>query len=386
MNSRRRTALYRGAMNQPTRREMLIDGAIAATLGLVAILITWGPTDAWSTADRSVDEVALILVGIAFAALLVRRRWPLLTLAISTAATATYLMMSYPYGLILVTFFVAVYTVSSRLPLRTSSLSVAIALAVLLGHVFVHPSALGGLLGLIPGSAWAVVPYAIGVTVRLSREATAASRAEAMRQQLYEERIRLSQEVHDIVGHGLAAIQMQADVALHVDEQQAPRTRAALESISQASAEAFEELRITLDMVSDVRGTRREPASPGLGDIDELCDRMRGAGMAIDLEVTGDTRGIPPALDLTAYRVIQESLTNVIRHGAEPSASIAVKVDTGAVDIRVANPGPTGGVAPEGRGIRGMRSRVEALGGNLSAGATRGAFEVAAHLPIGDFE
>jgi signal transduction histidine kinase len=381
MNQGMPGALYRGAMTRPTRRELLIDAAIASIFGLGAILITFAAGD-WSPADRSIDGLALILVGIAFGALAIRRRWPLPTLTITAAATSAYLILTYPYGPILFAFFIAVYTVASRLSLKTSAIAVSLALTVMLGHVFVHPSALGGLAGLIPGAAWAVVPFAIGTTVRFSREATEASRAEAMRDQLYEERIRIAQEVHDIVGHGLAAIQMQADVALHVDERQAPRTRAALESISRASAEAFEELRTTLDVVSGARGIKREPAMPGLGDIDELCERMRGAGVAIDVTVTGETADVPPALNLAAYRIIQESLTNVIRHGAQPAAQIEITVNGDAVDVRVANLGPTEEMWSEGRGIRGMRRRVETLGGTLSAGPTREGFEVAAWLPM----
>jgi signal transduction histidine kinase len=386
MNSGRPGALYRGAMTRPTRRELLVDGALAVVVGAAAIMLTGLAADGWASNDRLVDAFAWILIGIAFGALVVRRWWPLFTLVVTTVATSTYLIATYPYGPILAAFFIAVYTVASRYPLRTSGISVAMALVVLLSHVFVHPSALGGLLGLIPGSAWAVVPFALGTTVRLSRQATEAARAEAIRQQLYEERIRLAQEVHDIVGHGLAAIQIQADVALHVDEQQAPRTRAALESISQASAEAFEELRTTLDLVSGTQSTNREPVSPGLGDIDELCKRMRGAGVNIELDMARETRPIPPAVDLAAYRVIQESLTNVIRHGAEHSARIAVTLDDEDLGIRITNPGPAAETATEGRGIRGMRRRVEALGGSLSAGATREGFEVSVRLPVRDRE
>ena len=382
MNLSAQGPLYRGGMTSPTRRELLVDGAIAVILGAVAILITWIATDEFSADDRSVDVSALILVGVAFGALIFRRRWPLIALFVTTAATSAYLIATYPYGPILVAFFIAVYTVASRLPLRTSGISVGIALLIMIGHVFVHPSALGGLLGLIPGSAWAVVPFAIGTTVRVSREAAEASRTEAIRQQLYEERIRIAQEVHDIVGHGLAAIQMQADVALHVGEQRAPRTRAALESIGRASAEAFEELRTTLDLVSRAGSRNREPVSPGLEDIAELCERMRGAGLSVDLTMGSKARKAPAAVELAAYRIIQESLTNVVRHGPEPSAHIAVSVDNDAVDVRVTNPGPTAAEPSEGRGIRGMRRRVEALGGSLSAGATETGFEVEAHLPM----
>lgn len=369
-------------MTHPGRRELLVDGAIVVVLGAAALSLTGGAVDAWAPDDRPVDELALILVGIAFGALAVRRRWPLLTLAVTTVATSIYLIAGFPYGPILAAFFIAVYTVARWCPLRTSGFSVAIALLVLLTHVFIHPSAPGGLLGLIPGSAWAVVPFAIGATIRLSKEAADAARAEAMRQQLYEERIRLAEEVHDIVGHGLAAIQMQADVALHVDEQQPPRTRAALESISQASAEAFDELRTTLDVVSGAQRTIRDPVSPGLGDIDELCRRMRGAGVSIELDMPRETNEISPAVDLAAYRVIQESLTNVIRHGAEPSARIAVMFDDEDLEIHISNPGPAMQMKTEGRGIQGMRRRVEALGGTFTAAATPVGFEVSARLPV----
>jgi signal transduction histidine kinase len=180
----------------------------------------------------------------------------------------------------------------------------------------------------------------------------------------------------------LAAIQMQADVALHVDEQQAPRTKAALESISHASAEAFEELRTTLDLVSGGGGPKREPVTPGLGDIDELCKRMRRAGVVIDLVMNREAVSLPPAVDLAAYRVVQESLTNVVRHGAEPSAHVAVTVGGDAAEIRVTNSGLYADLPAEGRGIRGMRRRVEALGGTLSAGPTEDGFEIAARLPM----
>lgn len=365
------------------RRRTLIDLAFATALGTGALLITAHFGEDWSPDDRAVDVYALTLVAVAFAALIFRRRWPIATLSVTSAATSAYLLGSFPYGPILVAFFIAIYTVASQLPLRTAAIAASVALLVVIAHVFVHPSAFGGLLGLIPGSAWAVVPFAIGTTVRVSREAAEAARAEAFRHQLYEERLRIAQEVHDIVGHGLAAIQMQADVALHVDEQQPRRTRAALESISRASSEAFEELRGALDMVRGHDPSAWGAVSPGVDDIEDLCDRMRRAGLDVELTLDGAFGPLRSEVALAVYRVVQEALTNVVRHGPLPSAAVHLTASEGSISIRVTNPGPAQTVE-EGSGVRGMRRRVEALGGEISVGPSSDGFRVLATLPTGE--
>ena len=370
------------AQQQLARRQSLADIAVAVVLGTVMFLITAFASDAWSLEDRRVDAWALTLVATAFLALTMRRRWPLTTLGVTTAAAATYLLASYPYGPILLAFAVATYTAAARLPLAKAGPAVLVAAGVLLTHIFVHPDALGGWLGLLPGSAWAAVPFAIGTTVRTAREAKEAARAESVRQQLYDERLRLAQEVHDVVGHGLAAIQMQADVALHVDEEQSPKTRSTLEAISRASSEAFEELQNTLDVIHQPQISSRTPSTPGLADIEALCDRMEAGGVDVDLRISGEMGAITKAAGLAAYRVVQESLTNIIRHGAVPSASVEITIRDNVMDLRVANPGPVPTTASGGRGIKGMQRRVSALGGTFHAGATAEGFEVTAQFPI----
>ena len=370
------------AQQQLARRQSLADIAVAVVLGTVMFLVTAFASDAWSLDDRRVDAWALALVATAFLALTMRRRGPLTTLGVTTAAAATYLLASYPYGPILLAFAVATYTAAARLPLAKAGPAVLVAAGVLLTHIFVHPDALGGWLGLLPGSAWAAVPFAIGTTVRTAREAKEAGRAESVRQQLYDERLRLAQEVHDVVGHGLAAIQMQADVALHVDEEQSPKTRSTLEAISRASSEAFEELQNTLDVIHQPQISSRTPSTPGLADIEALCDRMEAGGVDVDLRISGEMGAITKAAGLAAYRVVQESLTNIIRHGAVPSASVEITIRDNVMDLRVANPGPVPTTASGGRGIKGMQRRVSALGGTFHAGATAEGFEVTAQFPI----
>jgi signal transduction histidine kinase len=355
-----------------------------AVLGMVGTAFA----DANSETDRPVGPAAFALAGLTGLVLAVRRRWPRATLVAATAFTSTYLIAGFPYGPILVSFLVAVYTAARHLPLAKSAPVAIGALAVLLVHVFLHANALPGFLGLIPGSAWVVVPFAIGVTVRLNREAaareraeSARERAEAMRERVYEERLRVAQEVHDVVGHGLAAIKMQAEVALHLLAKKPEQAEVALSAISRTSTEALDELRATLSVVR-----RRSPA-PGLARLDELRERMAEAGMKVDFEVVGGTRDLPSAVDLAGYRVVQESLTNVVRHGAAPIATVCLDYQTEAVVITVTNPSPAPNGFREGLGIAGMRERVTSVGGDFAAGHTPdGRFEVRARLPVGSMQ
>ena len=360
------------------RQAIRFDVVVAVALAAFFVPVTALFADGWAENDRAVDPLALGLVAVAFLALMFRRGRPLLTLVVVTGCTTWYLWSEYPYGPILGAFFIAVYTVAATLPLLTAAVGTGLGAAVLLTHVFVHPNAIGGWLGLIPGAAWAVVPFAVGVSVRTARQARAADRDEAVRRHLYDQRLQLAQEVHDVVGHGLAAIQLQADIALHVDEQQPPRTRAALEAISRASKAAFAELASTLDSIHPQRRSR----SPRLDDVTDLCRRVREAGVEVDLVVDGSSTRRDETVELAVYRVVQEALTNVIRHGSVMEASVGIEVDDNGIDVRVTNPGPFPTMSQSGRGLPGMRRRVEGLGGRLSAGPHDGVFAVEAHIPF----
>ena len=357
------------------------DVALAILLAIAVTAITGLALDRWSPDDTIIDIRALLLVAGSFLVLAFRRMRPMLTLAVVTLLTTTYLLLSYPYGPIFVSFFIAVYTVATLVPVSTAAISVAVAMVAMLPHVFIHPDALGGLLGLIPGAAWAVVPFSIGVSVRSARHTRVAAQEEALRKQLYDERMRVAQEVHDVVGHGLAAIQLQADVALHVDETQPPRTREALESISRASKAAFEELAMTLEGIQQPRQTS---SPPGIDDIVELCDRMKKGGVDIDLKIERKDGGRHEQAELTAYRVVQEALTNVARHGRTLKAEVSVTADNSKITIRVTNPGHVSTPVPEGRGLIGMERRVMAVGGLFKAGPVAHGFAVEAAIPVGE--
>ncbi|MGC5306934.1 sensor histidine kinase [Micromonospora zamorensis] len=373
---------------------------VAADAALALVLLGFGLLATGLAGDNQpgstpVDAGSRVLIAVAALALLFRRRAPIATLAVVTVATSTYLVFGYPYGPILVAFLIAVYTVAVRLPVRPAALALGAAFVLLLAHVFWSEGPAPGWAGVLPASAWVVVPFAVGVVVRVNRETAARSRAEAARdraeqarRQADEERLRIAQEVHDVVGHGLAAISMQAEIALHLLPKRPEQAETALTAISRTSREALDELRVTLGAVR--QGAERGPV-PGLARLPALRDRLAGAGLAVDLRVNGDPRDLPAALDLTAYRVVQEALTNVLRHAGVANAEVRVDYRADEVTVEVTDEGTgvrRGGTDPvddeSGHGLAGMRERVAALGGRLAAGPRPGGgFRVYARLPVG---
>ncbi|SCF32446.1 Signal transduction histidine kinase [Micromonospora viridifaciens] len=364
----------------------VFDAMVAVALVVFGLLGT-GP--AGLNQGMGTGRATYPLVVVAALALAVRRRWPLATLAVVTAATTAYLLLGYPYGPILISFFVAVYTVAAYRPVRIAALAGAGALVGLLAHVFVgaRPT---GLTGLMPVAAWVVVPFAIGATVgttaRLGRENAARKRIEEARRLADAERLRVAREVHDVVGHGLAAIHMQAEIALHLLKKKPEQAEAALTAISRTSKEALDELRVTLTVVRRDEAAAERAPTPGLAQLPQLRDRLAGAGVPVDVEITGEPRPLPVAVDLTAYRVVQESLTNVLRHAGPATATVRIRYAPTEVTVEVTDTG-RGPAAEPGRaggyGLAGMRERVTVLGGSFAAGpGSGGGFQVYATLPV----
>lgn len=361
-------------------RPPLVDIALAVALGAFGV-IGLPFTDDSAVLDRHVDAGAYVLVVLNALTLVYRRRGPLATLVVSTVLTTTFLALAYPYGPIFFPFLVAGYTAARYLRPQRSTPAAAAALLVLLSHLFTNEASLPGLLGLIPATAWVVVPFALGLSRRLYVESLERERAEAVRQRVGDERLRVAQEVHDVVGHGLAAIKMQADLALHLLARKPEQAEASLTAISRTSSEALDELRATLAVVRHPDPDTRSP-SPGLGRLEDLRQRMAEAGVDVRLDTSGAPRDLSTAADLAGYRVVQESLTNVLKHSEAKVADVRVGYETDAVVIIVSNPAPLALDGQGGLGIAGMRERVTSLGGEFSAGPTTdGRFEVRAAIP-----
>jgi signal transduction histidine kinase len=363
------------------------NGLLALTLAAIGVVAaphlgTWQPT------SRPLDALSYLLVVGAALPLAVRRTWPLATLIASAAATSAYLVIGYPFGPILLSLAVAVYTAAAWLPMWRATVACAVALVALLAHVLIQVTGQEGvaaLSGLVPGSAWVVVPFAAGRVVRTSRDAAARTRLEELQRYSYEERLLIAQEVHDVVGHGLAAINMQAEIALHVLSKRPEQAEPALSAISQTSKEALDELRTTLAVVRRGEDTTSRSPGPGLASMDDLVTRMSRTGVAVSITVSGAPQSVPATVDVAAYRIVQEALTNVLRHAGTASAIVQVEYQPRQLIVEVIDDGRgTAGVtATEGHGLAGMRERVNALGGVFEAGPRiDGGFRVHARLPL----
>ncbi|MGH8876820.1 MAG: sensor histidine kinase [Stackebrandtia sp.] len=240
------------------------------------------------------------------------------------------------------------------------------------------------LLGFPPGPVWVSIVAALAAwlfKVRSERnaQARAAHRAEAA-QRAGAERLRIAQELHDVLAHHISLINVQSGVALHLVDEKPEQTRVALAAIKGASKEALTALRGALDALRNADDTAPRSPTDGLAKLDTLVDSVRSAGVDVEVSVTGETRALDPVVDLAALRIIQESLTNVLRHSH--ARHVTIHIEHGArLRITVADDGD-GGVPIPGNGVTGMGERARAVGGTCVAGpAPGGGFEVRADLP-----
>jgi signal transduction histidine kinase len=216
------------------------------------------------------------------------------------------------------------------------------------------------------------------------------TREEEARRRVDEERLRIARELHDVVSHTIGVISVQAGVAAHLLERRPDKAAESLAAIRQASDEALGELHAMLGVLRERDGDGGTPLAPapGLDELDALVAQAAGAGVEVQVSLEGAPRPLPAAVDLACYRVVQESLTNVVRHAGASRAEITVRHDDGRVVVEVTDdghgPNGSGNGKSGGQGIVGMRERARALGGTLEAGPRPGGgFRVQAVLPVG---
>ncbi len=350
--------------------------------------------------------LALVVCG----PIVLLRRWPLPVLAATAAANGLVMAMgnaSLPFGIIL---GVAMYFAASRLP-RRMSIRAAVATAVALGAALAYASlairtaspAVEATVGLLPlAAAWFVGDsvaarrrYLAGLAEQAERER--AGEAERARQQVREERVRIAHELHDVVAHTLAVITVQAGVGRRLAAKRPEEASTALESIETIGRTAQEELRVVLGLLREEEaGAAVLAPAPRLADLCELVENVRASGTPVELRMSGTDQRLSPALELSIYRVVQEALTNVVKHA--PGACAAVDLTVSAQDVRIEvadDGGPSAGSAAApgqdgrqairgtGHGIVGMRERIGAFGGWLVAEplAVDG-FRVLAEVPV----
>jgi signal transduction histidine kinase len=368
------------------------DAAIAVGTAVLVVAGTLPQLTDQTRAGRMLLGVGLIAA--ACAALYVRRRHPIAVAVFTLLACGAYYPFAEPDGPMLLTFVVGLYTVAME-----GHLVAAIALATTAMGVLV----LGELddrhidnTGLMLFAGWLVAVIAIGGVTRNRRaylqeaerralDAERTKEEEALRRAT-EERLRIARELHDVLGHHISLINVQASAALHRLRQDPAQAEDALGAIKQTSKDALRELRATLGVLRQVDETAPTAPAPSLARLSELVDRAGAMGLSVRTEVEGGPRPVPAEVDLAAYRIVQEALTNVSRHAG--TANAVVRIRYGDDDVRVEidddGRGAANGAGTGGNGIRGMGERARALGGELFAGARPdGGFRVRARLPLG---
>jgi signal transduction histidine kinase len=368
-----------GRVRLPSK-PVLADVLLAAVLtGLTVVTVT-------ETATR-VDWPAGVIAVLTVAPIALRQLAPVLTATVVAVALAAYNLLGYgefPNGG--VGLMVGMFTVATLRSRSVSAVMYAVSASAL---ALAYVTDGGGMIWsqLLEGSLILLGAWMLGEgTKRWARRAErlAAEKAQAVA----DERVRIARELHDIVAHHMSVISLQAGVADYVADVDPPAAKKAIATVGEASREALLDMRRLLDVlrVDHRDGDDDFMPQPGLAQLDDLAHRMHGAGLPVDVAVTGAVRPLPPGPDLCAYRVVQESLTNVLKHAGPAKARVEVYYGPRTVTVTVADDGtkahPSSG-SPTAHGIRGMRERAELYGGVLSAGPSReGGFAVKLRLPM----
>ncbi|MFJ8779477.1 sensor histidine kinase [Streptomyces sp. NPDC102476] len=357
----------------------------------------WRHTDVW----------AYVLIALVYLPLAVRRRAPLTVFVSTAACTLCYVTLAYYHVVVVCGLGLAFYTVAVQCPRRVAARCAAASLLVLLwGTRLAEPGI--GPLSVVFVTVTVAVLWVTGDRSR--RLAERGERLAVLTEQLrleqeekeqravMAERMSIARELHDVIAHHVSAISVQTGLAGYVFTSDPRTARTALETIAGSAHEAMAEMRRMLVVLrerperaqeeEEEEGAGDHTAAPGLGRLDQLARRVEAAGVSVDVRITGVPFALPPGVDLCVYRVIQEALTNVMKHAPAASASVSVHFDEAAVRVRVTDDGqeaiPVGTIAgPAGHGLIGMRERAGIYGGTVTAGpGPRGGFEVALTVPL----
>ncbi|MFD9032320.1 sensor histidine kinase [Streptomyces sp. NPDC059567] len=365
-----------------------------STLLLAVFVMVGSGFAARNQPDReSLDALGRSLLLVGSALLLLRHRHPVPVVFGTAALTLGYFAAGYPYGPVFLLAAVACYAAIVHGHRRSAWWALGLLWAghLLLAHwLYRYLPPKGDSAAPwgqeIPVALFVVAILAASELVRVRREQWAQQRAEraaAERRRADEERLRIARELHDVLAHSISVINVQAGVGLALLDTDPEQARTALTTIKAASKEALGEVRQVLATLRAPGEAPRTPA-PGLDRLPELVEQAASAGLTVRTSTEGEPVALPPGTDLAAFRIVQEALTNVVRHSGSRTARVVIAYRPGGVELRVDDDGPaTGGDAGgSGNGLAGMRERAAALGGTIEAGTRPdGGFQVRAVLP-----
>ncbi|SDO28240.1 Histidine kinase [Streptomyces sp. cf386] len=379
---------------------MALDAALA--VGVLACMVAGSFVDPHEKTDvtwglRTPDALSLVLIVLGAAALVFRRRAPMTVLALTGTVSLVESVTGDPRAPVAMSAVIALYTVASTTDRPTTWRVGLLTMTVLTGSAM--------LAGPLPWYAqenlaifaWTGIGATAGDAVRSRRAVVATireraeraerTREEEARRRVAEERLRIARDLHDVVAHHIALVNVQAGVAAHVMDKRPDQAKEALAHVREASRSALNELRATVGLLrqSGDPEAPTEPA-PGLNRLDELAGTFRSAGLQVEVARADQGSTLPAAVDLAAYRVIQEALTNVQKHaGPDAKAEVSVVRVGPNIEITVLDDGAGEDDTPDsgGHGLLGMRERVTALRGTLTTGPRYGGgFRVHAILPV----
>jgi len=373
-----------------SRTSQLFDALLAVGLAAFLVVGTYFASQGQHY-RRPFDAGTVALVVVAAGALAWRRRYPVPVLGVVFGAALVYFVLGYANGPIWLTLIIAYFTAVVAGHRLAAAVVAVLGFGIFpwLDHLLRDqpgPS-LAGVAGL---AAWLLVLLGAAEAIRIRRERAAEAariQQEEARRRAGEERLRIARELHDALGHHLSLINMQSSVALHLDTDLPEQTHNSLTAIKQASKEALAELRSVLDILRQEGEPVARTPTWTLARLDELVSQAAAAGLEVRTETDGEARRLPFAVDVAAFRIVQEALTNVTRHAGPATATVRTSYGHRELVVQVDDdgrgPAPHGAAAGSGKGIMGMHERVTALGGDLQAGPRPGGgYRVRARLPL----
>ncbi|MEU6266081.1 sensor histidine kinase [Saccharopolyspora shandongensis] len=378
-----------------SRRWPLRGRAADAALALaVAAMVVGSGLVRFPTTFADFHLLDGLLIAAACAALLLRRRFPVPVALFTLVVCGFYYPLSIFDGPLVLAFAVALFTVAAEGHTAVAAV-LAVAAMLLVGY-----GEMGSAKRHLDNTStyllagWLVAAVAIGGLARNRRAylreaeqrmlAAEREKDEEARRRASDERLRIARELHDVLGHHISLINVQAGAALHRLDADPGQAEPALVSIKQASKDALRDLRATLGVLRQVDEAAPTAPAPSLARIDALVEQAGSAGLAVRTELAGPVRPLPPEVDLAGYRIVQEALTNVTRHADARTACVRIRYSDHDVRVEIDDDGvgAAGRNTNRGNGIRGMEERAQALGGEFSAGQRpSGGFRVHARLP-----
>ena len=343
-----------------------------------------------AVACQAINAGNRILLAVTCAPLALRRRAPIVALGAISIGIVVLQLQNYPTDFVGIAFVIAAYTAAAyregqlvfavALPIATAG-----ALAIFLIDAPVDRSGLETVLNV---SLLTGLPIAFGRMEFNRRRRAEQEQDRAAREAVTEERARIARELHDVVAHAMSVMVVQAGAARTVIERDPGKAAAALQRIEDTGRMGLGEMRRLLGLqVSGDSGAALGP-QPGLDRLDDLLATMRATGLPVEAVVEGSRRELPPGVDLTAYRIVQEGLTNALRHAGQAHARVVLRYGAETLEVEVADDGrgpPPDGEANEGHGLIGMRERVALFGGSVQTGArTGGGFVLRVRIPLAE--